>query len=163
MTEENQPPLADEPVGSVGEEAAKLFAALAGWAQAPNQGENAQAEGAAAGSQEPRSRSQGEQANAAGRFENHTHGPGSGGWAHLFAAVNDHIATGSQDCRYCPLCQLIGFVRSTSPEVKQQLASASASLAAALTALMAQQAAPPNGDPVEKINLDDAETSDEAW
>ena len=42
--------------------------------------------------------------------------------AGLLHDVNEHIATGAAECRYCPLCQVIGAVRDTSPEVKQRMA-----------------------------------------
>ena len=35
--------------------------------------------------------------------------------------LNDHIATGGEECRYCPVCRAIQVVRGTSPEVKDQL------------------------------------------
>ena len=74
-------------------------------------------------------------------------------------AVNEHIATGGAECRYCPLCQVIGAVRDTSPEVKQHLATAATSLLHAATGLL-QARADREGEnrrpePVEKIDLDD--------
>lgn len=116
----------DEPVGSVGEEAAKLFGALQDWAR-----ENKQ--------------------SYAGHLDD---------LASAAASVNEHIATGGQDCRYCPVCQTISTVRATSPEVKRHLASAAASL---LQALLAATEAGGDGSrrrdaPVERIDL-----TDEAW
>ncbi|MGZ4436328.1 MAG: hypothetical protein ACXVW6_01725 [Nocardioidaceae bacterium] len=123
-----------EPVGSVGEEAAKLLAALQGWAKESG-GEYADAAAAAA-------------AGAAGRLQD----------------VNEHIATGGQDCTYCPVCQAIALVRSTSPEVKEHLATAASSLLQAAAGLLAGagpagQRARADEPGVEKIDLSD----DEAW
>lgn len=115
----------DEPVGSVGEEAAKLFAALSGWAR--DQG--ADYAGSAAG------------AAAAMSDTMHT--------------INEHIATGSEDCRYCPLCQVIHVVRTTSPEVKAHLAVAASSLMHAAAGVLATQVPSDKKGPVEKIDLDD--------
>ena len=117
----------DEPVGSVGEEAAKLFAALSGWAR--DQGtENA---GTAAG------------AAAAMSETMHT--------------VNEHIATGAEDCRYCPVCQVIHAVRTTSPEVKEHLAVAASSLMHAAAGLLATHVPQDKTSPMEKIDLDDSD------
>jgi hypothetical protein len=115
-----------EDVGSVGEEAAKLFAALSGWAK--DQGTDYA--GAAAG--------------AVDAVQEMVHG------------VDEHIATGGQDCTYCPVCQVISLVRSTSPEVKAHLAVAASSLMQAAAGVLATQVpdAGRNG-PVEKIDLDD--------
>lgn len=114
-----------EPIGSVGEEAAKLFLALSGWAK--------------------------------------DHGAGTAGTAAGMAGqvtetlrdVNAHIATGGEDCTYCPVCQLISAVRATSPEVKAHLTVAASSLMHAAAGMLATQV--PNdekGSPVEKIDLD---------
>ena len=119
-----------EPVGSVGEEALKLLQVLQGWAK-DSGADYADAAGAA-----------------------------FSGVAASWQEVNEHIATGGEDCRYCPVCQVIGAVRNTSPEVKQHLATAVTSLAQAVAGLMAPHApSAPGGrarqDPVEKIDLDD--------
>jgi hypothetical protein len=82
-------------VGSLGEEAAKLFAAAAAWAR--EHAGDAAGPAAAAGS------------GAGNRL---------GEWLSA-----DHIATGAPECSWCPLCQAIGMVRSTSPEVKEHVAS----------------------------------------
>jgi len=115
-----------EPIGSVGEEAAKLFTALSGWAK--DQG--AQSAGSASG--------------AAFAFGD------------MLKDVNEHIATGGADCKYCPLCQLISAVRATSPEVKAHLTVAASSLMHAAAGVLATQV-PQDGksSPVEKIDLDD--------
>ena len=100
-------PGAQEAVGSVGEEAAKLLGALSEWAR--DQG--ADYSGSAAG--------------AASSF------------ARAAQDVNEHIATGSEDCRYCPVCQVIHIVRDTSPEVRTHLAVAASSLMHAAAGLLA--------------------------
>ena len=119
-----------EPVGSLGEEAAKLLHALQGWAK-DSGSDYADATAAAAE-----------------------------GAAGAFTKLNEHIATGSQDCKYCPVCQAISLVRHTSPEVKANLANAAASLMQAAAGVMAthvtdQAKARRAGSSVEKIDLSD--------
>jgi len=121
-----------EPVGSVGEEAAKLLGALSEWAR--DQGTDYA--GTAAG--------------AASSF------------AHAVHDVNEHIATGSADCRYCPVCQVIHVVRGTSPEVRAHLSTAASSLMQAAAGLLATRTDGPTGrSSVEKIDLDDGSGWDE--
>jgi hypothetical protein len=99
----------DEPVGSVGEEAAKLFGALADWA-----GE-------------------------------HAH------------EVDEHLATGSAECLYCPVCRTVHAVRHASPELKAQLTTAASSFlqaAAGLLAAAGGSAQPQPGPRVQHIDLD---------
>lgn len=119
-----------EPVGSVGEEALKLLAALQGWAK-ENGGEHAGASAEATAE----------------------------GVSSLFHEINEHIATGGADCRYCPLCQAISTVRQVSPEVKEHLASAAASLMKAIAGAMATDPERghrrPADSPVQKIDLSD--------
>lgn len=129
-------------VGSVAEEAAKLLGALHGWAR----DHGAEAPGS----------------------------PGStaGAAAGILHDLDEHIATGGRDCRYCPVCQAIATVRATSPEVRQHLSTAATSLLHAATGLLeayAQRAtAPPSAgapdrhDPVERIDLSD-DASDDDW
>ena len=92
-----------EPVGSLAEEAAKLFEVL--------------------------------------KEQSHQQGVGPGGFAEGASAVwrdlNEHLATG-ENCRYCPVCRVIAVTRQ--PEVRQHLASAASSLAAALTSALATRA-----------------------
>jgi hypothetical protein len=121
----------DDPVGSVGEEAAKLFAALSGWARDQGTPNFGAAAGTAAG------------AAAAMSETIHT--------------VNEHIATGSEDCRYCPVCQVIHAVRTTSPEVKEHLAVAASSLMHAAAGLLATHVPQDRASAVEKIDLDDSD------
>lgn len=122
-----------EPVGSVGEEAAKLFGALSEWAREQGPEYAGTATGAA------------------------------GAFGDALKDLNDHVATGSQDCRYCPVCQAIHVVRQTSPEVRTHLAVAASSLMQAAAGMLATH--PRDGSataPVEKIDLD-TDGSDEPW
>jgi len=122
MTERNDPP-----VGGLGEEAARLLAALQDWAKETAGGHTQSVSGS------------------------------------LLIGINEHIATGGADCRYCPLCQVIGAVRATSPEVKHQLGVAASSLLQAAAGLLAT---PPHSrrggsGPVERIDLDGDDWEDE--
>lgn len=127
---------ADDPIGSVSEEAAKLLGALTGWAR--------------------------EQGTGMGHSVSDT-------TAHAAAAAhtfNEHFATGSADCLYCPVCRVVHYVRTTSPEVKTHLAIAASSLLQAASALMETQV--PSATPesaVEKIDVgDDSDwPSPEGW
>lgn len=112
-----------EPVGSLSEEAMKLFSALSDWAQEAGDAYAGPADSASA----------------------------------TFRSIDKHVATGGEDCRYCPVCRTISAVRATSPEVRGHLANAATSLFHAAAAAMATS--PGNGseagDRVEKIDLDD--------
>ncbi len=124
-----------EPVGSLGEEAVRLLAALQGWAR-ESSGEYADAAAAAAGG-----------LSAAAR------------------RVDEHVATGGEDCRYCPVCQVISAVRGTSPEVREHLTSAAGSLLKAAAGLLGTEV-PDAGSGerrggVERIDLDDDEWEDD--
>lgn len=116
----------DEAVGSVGEEAAKLLAALQEWAR-DSGSDYAKAAASSA--------------------------------ATTASAINQHVATGAQECKYCPICRVVAAVRETSPEVKQHLTSAATSLVQALAAGMAAAGsrAPADDPPTtfERIDLDD--------
>ena len=127
---------ADE-IGSVADEAAKLFGALSEWA----------------------------------RDHGSDLGQGLSGLASQAATsardVNEHIATGSAECAYCPICRSVHLIRQTSPEVRSQLAVAAASLMQAAAGILAtavpdeNRAAAARGDGVEHIDLDDLD--DDAW
>lgn len=122
-----------EPIGNVGEEAAKLFAALSGWAKDQGTDYAGTAAGAATAMSD------------------------------AFHNVNEHLATGGQDCKYCPLCQVIAAVRSTSPEVKAHLAVAASSLMHAAAGVLATQVpTDAKSSPVEKIDLDEGSWDDES-
>lgn len=115
-----------DPVGSVGEEAAKLFDALQDWVK---------------------------ESGAT------TDGPAGGldGLGDQWRSVNEHIATGGQDCTYCPVCQVIHKVRGASPEVRTHLAVATSSLLQAAATLLEARAprTPASEQQVTKIDLDD--------
>ena len=51
--------------------------------------------------------------------------------------VDEHIATGAPECRYCPVCRVVHVVRDVSPEVRTHLMMAGANLLQAASALMA--------------------------
>jgi hypothetical protein len=113
-----------DPVGSVAEEAAKLFGVLSGWAR--------------------------------------EHGEGVGAVADSMAGeLHDHLATGSPECAWCPVCRTVAAVRQTSPEVRDHLASAASSLMMAVSGLMASPAPRRDGS-VEHIDLDETDASDGA-
>ncbi|GAA0985885.1 hypothetical protein ENKNEFLB_01526 [Nocardioides aquaticus] len=158
-----------EEVGSVGEEAAKLFDAFS---EMFTTGRTEQAPGPQQGPQ------QGPQ-----------EGAGRGRWsgdglaalaADAMGALRDadlHVATGGEDCRICPVCRAIHAVRETTPEVRSHLVTAARSLLAAGTALVDQldqptdpEASPPPrparpprppGPGVERIDLDQHDEHDD--
>ncbi|MDN5851688.1 MAG: hypothetical protein L0K86_02365 [Actinomycetia bacterium] len=137
-----------EPVGTLAEELAKLMGVVSGLAA------NA-APGASEGANDGGVDDQGDG----------VHGE-SGGNRKADPATDhtEHIANGSAACQVCPVCQTIAFVRSTSPEVRDHLASSAASLAAAARGLLdgvaAQRPEPDDrGSHVENINL----SEDEQW
>lgn len=118
----------EEQVGSVGEEAAKLFGALSDWARDQGSDVGSGLSGLAA------------HAASAAR------------------AVDDHLATGAAECTYCPICRTVHVVRQASPEVRAQLAVAASSLMQAAAGLLATtvpaDAQRRRGEPVEHIDLD---------
>ena len=121
---DDAPEGADE-VGSVSEEAAKLFGALSDWARehGPDLGETANAP---------------ELSDLAGRAAAAVH------------EVSEHVDTGD-------------LVRATSPEVRDHLATAAASLLQAAAGILAAAAAPAErAQPgVEHIDLDDEDWPEE--
>ena len=92
-------------------------------------------------------------------------GAGSPGLADQLHALNEHVATGGAECLYCPVCQLIGKARDTSPEIRSHLAVGVSSLLQAAAALIESRAprtspSPPTAGPsdpsrVTRIDLDD--------
>jgi hypothetical protein len=122
-------------VGTVAEEAAKFLGALADFARSQGTGVG------------------------------HAFTDAAGHAAHRVKDVNDHFATGSQDCLYCPVCRVVHYVRSCSPEVKTHLAIAGSSLMHAAAALMATQVPDPKKDsaPMEKIDLDGDWPATDDW
>lgn len=72
---------------------------------------------------------------------------------HVAGELHDHLATGSPECAWCPVCRTVAAVRQTSPEVRAHLASAASSLMMAFSGMMATH--PPTRDgTVEHIDLD---------
>ena len=125
----------DESVGSVAEEAAKLLHALQDWAKESG----SEYAGAAASAAE--------------------------GAASAVHRIDEHIATGSAECTYCPVCRVISTVRETSPEVRQHLTTAATSLLHAAAGLLATNVPEPSkgrrDGPVEKIDLSDDDWEDD--
>ena len=120
----------DGDIGSAAEEAARLFGALSDWAKDHGSDLSSGLSGLA---------------------------------GHAAAAakdVNDHVATGSAECEYCPICRTVHVVRQASPEVRAHLAVAAASLMQAAAGILATavpddaRAAAARGDGVEHIDLD---------
>ncbi len=85
--------------------------------------------------------------------------PGSEEFWH---GLDEHVATGSAECLYCPVCRAIGAVRDLSPEVRTHLTTAASSLLQAATAVFAaagahQEHARRREESVEKIDLDEGD------
>jgi hypothetical protein len=135
MSDENEPQEQPGPhdIGSVGEEAMKLFGALADMAR--------QHTGDAAGTV----------TGLAGQA------------AAMAQEVSEHIATDSPECTYCPVCRVVHVVRQTSPEVKAHLTVAASSLLQAAAGLMETlppptgSGGPARGPEVERIDLDESD------
>ena len=116
-------------VGSVSEEAAKLFGALSDWARdhGPDLGDAEDGLG-----------------NLAGRA------------AAAVQGLSDHVDTGAPECAWCPVCRTVHLVRTTSPEVRDHLATAAASLMQAAAGFLAAASTPRDRPQpgVEHIHLD---------
>ena len=66
------------------------------------------------------------------------------------------IATGSAECRMCPVCQLLTLMRHTRPETFAHLVDATAALAAAARSVVeSHQHGGSERAGVERIDLDD--------
>jgi len=101
----NDNPDGADGVGGVGEEAAKLFGALAGWAR----------------------------------------------------DIDDHVDTGATECTWCPVCRTAHVIRQASPEVRDHLAVAAASLMQAAAGVLVAVSRGPESERsggVERIDLD---------
>lgn len=142
-----------EDVGSLAEEAAKLFGALTDWAQ--DQAGDLGDLGAA-----------GARAAQGDLHDLGAHLTGLAGHAaeaaaqvqdHLAGALDDNLATGAPECRWCPVCRGVHAVRQVSPEVRAHLGAAVSSLVQAAAALMATTPPSGRGRDVETIDLDDDE------
>ena len=103
-----------EPVGSVAEEAAKLFAVLQ---QATSEAKH---QHSAPSDEEP---AYGVPADDAHEAEEPAHEHGS-------------AQRGGPECQWCPVCQLISKVRTTSPETIEQLSTAAAGVLGSLRSLL---------------------------
>jgi hypothetical protein len=133
MSDEHEhPDRPEEEIGSVAEEAAKLFGALGDWAQ--DQGDGLGGLGAGIGGFAA-------QAAAAAR------------------GAEEHLATGAPECTWCPVCRAVHAVRRTSPEVRAHLTAAASSLRQAAAEAMAtavpdDRRRPDGAAGVERIDLD---------
>ena len=131
-----------EEVGDVGEEAAKLLGALSDWAR---------------DTARPVS------------------GPGLGETlsgladqaARTVSEINAHLATGSAECTWCPVCRTVHAVRQTSPEVRAHLTGAASSFLQAMVGLLATLPPPDAaaraggaGSAVQRIDLDPDESDE---
>jgi hypothetical protein len=68
--------------------------------------------------------------------------------------LHEHLATGSPECAWCPVCRTVAAVRQTSPEVRAHLAEAASSFMLAFSGMVVTTAPSREGD-VERIDLDD--------
>ena len=68
--------------------------------------------------------------------------------------VDAHLGTG-EECRYCPICRAVQFYRAASPEVRDHLSAAAASLAQAAAAALATAVPEDRRPGVEHIDLTD--------
>ena len=75
--------------------------------------------------------------------------------------LNEHVATGSAECTWCPVCRTVAAIRQTSPEVVGHLTSAASSLMLAVSGMMAPPQPGRDGG-VERIPLDDEWPEDDA-
>lgn len=122
----------DPDVGSLAEEATKLLGAINDWAREHGSGLGESVSGMSDRATD--------QATAA---------------AH---DLNAHLATGAAECTVCPICRTVHAARHLSPEVKNHLASAAASLmhaAAGILATAVPPTDPASGTGVEHIDLDE--------
>jgi hypothetical protein len=65
------------------------------------------------------------------------------------------FATGSAECRLCPVCQLLSLMRQARPETFAHLLEATAAMAAAVRTVVESHHHPDAGHGVERIDLDD--------
>lgn len=139
MSEPDDGPAPEDEVGSVSDEAVKLFGALSDWA----------------------------------RDHGTDLGHGLSGLADQAARtaheVNDHVATGAEECTYCPICRTVHLVRQASPEVRNHLAVAASSLMQAVAGVLAatvpdesRGSGRGHGGGVEHIDLD-TDDQDGGW
>ena len=48
--------------------------------------------------------------------------------------LSEHLATGSPECTWCPICQLVAVLRGDRPDVNEKIATVVAALRAMLDA-----------------------------
>jgi hypothetical protein len=110
-----------EPVGSVAQEAARLFTVLQ-QAAADARGASHPADPTVPppgpAPDEPPHATPGDQEDLPGQHEHGT------------------ARSGGPECRWCPICQLVSRVRSTSPDTVEQLATAAASVLGSVRSLV---------------------------
>jgi hypothetical protein len=111
-----------EPVGSVAEEAAKLFAVLQ---QATSEAKHQHS----APTDEP-------PAYGAQSDEEPAYGVPADESAPADEAEHEGHERGGPECQWCPVCQLISKVRTTSPETIEQLSTAAAGVLGSLRSLL---------------------------
>jgi hypothetical protein len=80
-------------------------------------------------------------------------------WFHrtLGDSSTARISTGSPECAWCPLCQLIGVLRGDRPEISERFAETQAAVAGLLRALAdvaGSHTGTHHGSRVQKIDLD---------
>jgi len=121
----------DPEIGSLAEEATKLFGALAGLAREHGVGPGS---GQAAGNGHPDA--------TAGATADDT-----------VDQAEEHLATGASECTVCPLCRTVHAVRGLSPEVRAHLSTAVSSLVQAAGAFLSTQ--PPGPGDAEESRRDD--------
>ncbi|HEU4948497.1 MAG TPA: hypothetical protein VFT31_15205 [Kribbella sp.] len=107
--------MSKEPVGSVAQEAAKLFAVL--------QQAAADARGADHSADPTPDTGEADPAEAAAQEESGEHDHGT-------------ARSGGPECQWCPICQLVSRVRHTSPEAVEQLATTAAGVLGSVRSLL---------------------------
>ena len=65
--------------------------------------------------------------------------------ARTFPELDAHVATGSAECRWCPVCRAVAALRA--PETADRTAGAVAAAGGALAAVLEALASPPTREP----------------
>ncbi len=81
-------------------------------------------------------------------------------------SLDEHVATGAPECQWCPVCRTVHAIREVSPEVREHLATAAASLMQAAAGVLAATGQPRTArqQDVEHIDLDqDGQDSRTGW
>ena len=128
--------MSKEPVGSVGEEAAKLFAVLQ---QAAADARGADRPAGPAAADRPR-REHDVPADDVPADDVPADGVAAGGVRADDGGAGKHEhgteRSGGPECQWCPICQLISRMRNTSPETVEQLATAAAAVLGSVRSLL---------------------------